>query len=115
MPIDTMCSSSLTAIHEACERLRRGDCAMAIAGGVNLYLHPENFLEMAALQMLSKEGKCRSFGESGDGIVPGEGVGVLLLKPLSKAVEDGDQIHAVIRGSHVNHGGRTNGYSVPNP
>lgn len=115
MPIDTMCSSSLTAIHEACERLRRGDCRMAIAGGVNLYLHPENFLEMSALQMLSQAGKCHSFGASADGMVPGEGVAALLLKPLSQAMADGDQIHAVIRGSHVNHGGRTNGYSVPNP
>ncbi|MEY4484011.1 MAG: beta-ketoacyl-acyl-carrier-protein synthase, partial [Verrucomicrobiota bacterium] len=115
MPIDTMCSSSLTAIHEACERLRRGDCRMAIAGGVNLYLHPENFLEMSALQMLSQEGKCHSFGAGADGMVPGEGVAAVLLKPLSQALADGDQIHAVIRGSHVNHGGRTNGYSVPNP
>ncbi|MEY4483621.1 MAG: hypothetical protein RL693_1073, partial [Verrucomicrobiota bacterium] len=115
MPIDTMCSSSLTAVHEACERLRRGDCVMAIAGGVNLYLHPDNYVELTALKMLSKDGKCRSFGKGGDGFVPGEGVGVVLLKPLSKALEDGDRIHAVIRGSHVNHGGKTNGYTIPNP
>jgi acyl transferase domain-containing protein/SAM-dependent methyltransferase/acyl carrier protein len=115
MPIDTMCSSSLTAVHEACERLRRGDCLMAIAGGVNLYLHPDNFIELSALKMLAKDGKCRSFGKGGDGFVPGEGVGVVLLKPLEKALEDGDRIHAVIRGSHVNHGGKTNGYTIPNP
>ncbi|NEZ65368.1 SDR family NAD(P)-dependent oxidoreductase [Leptolyngbyaceae cyanobacterium CCMR0082] len=115
MPVDTMCSSSLTAIHEACQRLRLGDCAMALAGGVNLYLHPANYVELSTLQMLSKDGRCRSFGNGGDGFVPGEGVAVVLLKPLVNAVADGDQIHAVIRGSRVNHGGRTNGYTVPNP
>ncbi len=115
MPIDTMCSSSLTAIHEACERLRQGVCHMAIAGGVNLYLHPTNYVELSALKMLSKDGKCRSFGKGGDGFVPGEGVGVVLLKPLSRAMADKDRIHAVIRATSVNHGGKTNGYTVPNP
>ena len=115
MPIDTMCSSSLTAIHEACERLRQGVCHMAIAGGVNLYLHPTNYVELSALKMLSKDGKCRSFGKGGDGFVPGEGVGVVLLKPLSMAIEDKDRIYAVIRATGVNHGGKTNGYTVPNP
>jgi acyl transferase domain-containing protein len=65
--------------------------------------------------MLSKEGKCRAFGEGGDGFVPGEGVGAVLLKPLSLAEKDGDHIYAIIRGTAVNHGGRTNGYTVPNP
>ncbi len=115
MPIDTMCSSSLTAVHEACERLRRGDCALALAGGVNLYLHPDNYVELSALKMLSKDGKCRSFGKGGNGFVPGEGVGVVLLKPLAKAIADQDRIYAVLRGTHVNHGGKTNGYTMPNP
>ena len=115
MPIDTMCSSSLTAIHEACERLRQGVCPMAIAGGVNLYLHPTNYVELSALQMLSKDGKCRSFGKGGDGFVPGEGVGVVVLKSLSQALQDRDRIHGVIRATCVNHGGKTNGYTVPNP
>ncbi len=115
LPVDTMCSSSLTAIHEACEHLRSGSCAMAIAGGVNLYLHPSSYVELCAAHMLSPSGQCRSFGEGADGFVPGEGVGCVLLKPLSKALADGDRIHALIRGSAVNHGGRTNGYTVPNP
>jgi acyl transferase domain-containing protein/acyl carrier protein/SAM-dependent methyltransferase len=115
MSIDTMCSSSLIAIHEACERLRRQDCRLALAGGVNLYLHPSNYVQMCALRMLSKDGKCKAFGQGGNGFVPGEGVGVVLLKPLSAAIRDRDNIYAVIRASHVNHGGKTNGYTVPNP
>jgi acyl transferase domain-containing protein/thioesterase domain-containing protein/acyl carrier protein/N-acetylglutamate synthase-like GNAT family acetyltransferase len=115
MPIDTMCSSSLTAIHEACEHLLRDECELAIAGGVNLYLHPINYVKMSAAHMLAKGRKCRSFGKGADGFVPGEGVGAVILKPLSQAVEDRDHIYAVIRGTSVNHGGKTNGYTVPNP
>ena len=115
MPIDTMCSSSLTAIHEACEHLRHGDCELAIAGGVNLYLHPSTYIVMSAGKMLSTNGSCKSFGKGGDGFVPGEGVGVVLLKRLSRAIKDEDRIHAVIRGTSVNHGGKSNGYTVPNP
>ena len=115
MPIDTMCSSSLTAIHEACEHLYRGECEMAIAGGVNLYLHPISYIALSSQGMLSKDGQCRSFGEGANGFVPGEGVGALLLKPFSKAKANGDHIHAVILGSHINHDGKTNGFTVPNP
>ncbi|WOZ36813.1 SDR family NAD(P)-dependent oxidoreductase [Paenibacillus polymyxa] len=115
MPVDTMCSSSLTAIHEACEHLYRGECELAMAGGVNLYLHPLSYVGLCANQMLSVDGQCKSFGKGGNGFVPGEGVGVVLLKPLSKAIADGDPIHAVIRGTSINHGGKTNGYTVPNP
>ena len=115
MPIDTMCSSSLTAIHEACEHLRHQDCEMAIAGGVNLYLHPSTYIALCAMQMLSPDGTCKSFGKGGNGFVPGEGVGVVLLKRLSRAIQDHDHIYAVICGSSVNHGGKTNGYTVPNP
>ncbi|MCK9638239.1 MAG: SDR family NAD(P)-dependent oxidoreductase, partial [Methylobacter tundripaludum] len=115
MPIDTMCSSALTAIHEACQHIRHGDCDMAIAGGVNLYLHPSTYVGLCSVYMLSRDGQCKSFGKGGNGFVPGEGVGAVLLKRLSQAVRDGDPIHAVIRGSSVNHGGKTNGYTVPNP
>jgi acyl transferase domain-containing protein/aryl carrier-like protein/UDP-glucose 4-epimerase len=115
MPVDTMCSSSLTAIHEACENLHRGTCEMAIAGGVNLYLHPSNYTALCSQGFLSSDGKCRSFGDGGSGFVPGEGVGAVLLKPLSRAIADGDDIYAVIRGTSVNHGGKTSGYTVPNP
>ncbi|WP_189227099.1 SDR family oxidoreductase, partial [Saccharothrix coeruleofusca] len=115
LPVDTMCSASLTAIHEACEHLRHGACELAIAGGVNLYLHPSTYVELSRARMLSTDGRCRSFGAGGDGFVPGEGVGAVLLKPLAAAEADGDPIHAVILGSAINHGGRTNGYTVPNP
>lgn len=115
IPIDTMCSSSLVAVHEACENLRRGECEVAIAGGVNLSLHPHMYVSLSAQRMLSPDGRCKSFGKGGNGYVPGEGVGVILLKPLSRALEDKDRIYAVIRGTSVNHGGKTNGYTVPNP
>ncbi|MBD2610773.1 SDR family NAD(P)-dependent oxidoreductase [Nostoc punctiforme FACHB-252] len=115
MPIDTMCSSSLTAVHEACQHLLNGSVQLAFAGGVNLYLHPSSYNILCASKMLSKDGRCKSFGNHGNGFVPGEGVGVVLLKPLSQAMADGDNIYAVIRGTHVNHGGKTNGYTVPNP
>ncbi len=66
-------------------------------------------------RFLSSKGRCESFGEGGDGYVPGEGVGAVLLKPLSKAKADGDHIYGLIKGTAVNHDGKTNGYSVPNP
>ncbi|MCX8131440.1 MAG: SDR family NAD(P)-dependent oxidoreductase [Clostridia bacterium] len=115
MPVDTMCSSSLTAIHEACEHILLGECDLAIAGGVNLYLHPSSYIKLCGAQMLSASGACKSFGKGGDGFVPGEGVGCVLLKRLSQAVKDRDHIYAVIKGSNINHGGKTNGYTVPNP
>lgn len=115
LALDTMCSSSLTAIHQACRSIQAGDCEAAIAGGVNLTLHPNKYLILSQSQFLSDNGKCLSFGAGGSGYVPAEGVGAVLLKPLSKAKQDGDQIYAVIRGSAVNHGGKTNGYTVPNP
>ena len=115
MAIDTMCSSSLTALHEACEQLRRGSCEMAIAAAVNLYTHPSSYRNLSANRMLSVDGVCKSFGLGANGFVPGEGVGALLLKPLEQAQAHGDVIHAVIRATHVNHGGKTNGYTVPSP
>lgn len=113
--VDTMCSSSLTAIHQACEDLHHGNCRLALAGGVNLYLHPQTYVRLCARRMLSSDGLCKSFGLGGNGFVPGEGVGVIVLKRLADALRDGDNIHGVIRATAVNHGGRTNGYTVPNP
>ncbi len=113
--IDTMCSSSLTAIHLACESLRRGESEVAIAGGVNVSIHPNKYVLLSQGKFASTDGRCRSFGEGGDGYVPGEGVGAVLLKPLEKAIADGDNIYAVVKGTSVNHGGKTNGYTVPNP
>ncbi|SEH40710.1 non-ribosomal peptide synthetase [Magnetospirillum fulvum] len=115
LAVDTMCSSSLTALHLACESLRAGSCRMALAGGVNLTLHPNKYLALAQGRFLSSSGRCGSFGEGGDGYVPGEGVGAVLLKPLAEAEADGDRILGIIRASALNHGGHTNGYTVPNP
>ncbi len=115
LAIDSACSSSLTAIHLACESLHRGQCRTALAGGVNLSLHPNKYRQLCQMKFASTDGKCRSFGAGGDGYVPGEGVGAVLLKPLSQAVRDGDHIYGVIKATGVNHGGKTNGYSVPNP
>ncbi|MEU4876999.1 amino acid adenylation domain-containing protein [Streptomyces sp. NPDC021608] len=115
MAVDTMCSSSLTAIHLACEAIRSGQCGAALAGGVNVTAHPNKYLMLAQRNYLSSDGRCRSFGAGGDGYVPGEGVGAVLLKPLDRALADGDHIHAVVKGTALNHGGRTNGYTVPSP
>ncbi|MGW3042847.1 SDR family NAD(P)-dependent oxidoreductase, partial [Kitasatospora sp. NPDC001159] len=113
--VDTMCSSSLTAIHLAVRDLRAGDTELAVAGGVNLHVHPYKYRFLGQGGFTSSDGRCRSFGADGDGYVPGEGVGAVLLRPLADAVRDGDHIHGVILGSSVNHGGRTNGFTVPNP
>jgi acyl transferase domain-containing protein/enoyl-CoA hydratase/carnithine racemase/acyl carrier protein len=115
MTIDTACSSSLTTVYMACESLRNEHCHAAIAGGTNLTIHPRKYTRLSQLNMLSKDGKCKSFGKGGNGYVPGEGVGAVLLKRLEDAVRDGDHIYAVIKGGALNHGGKTNGFTVPNP
>ena len=115
MPVDTACASSLTALHLACESLARRECRLALVGAVNLYLHPSKYDWLCQLQMLSRTGRCHTFGEMADGFVPGEGVGAVVIKPLSDAIADGDRILGVIRGTAVNHGGRTSGFTVPNP
>ncbi|MGZ8245099.1 SDR family NAD(P)-dependent oxidoreductase, partial [Methylomagnum sp.] len=113
--LDTACSSSLTALHLACQSLLAGDCEMALAGGVNLTLHPSKLVYLSQARFLSSDGRCRSFGAGGDGYVPGEGVGMVLLKPLDRALADGDRVYGVIRSSAANHGGRATGFTVPNP
>ncbi|WP_437581596.1 beta-ketoacyl synthase N-terminal-like domain-containing protein [Sorangium sp. So ce887] len=115
LSVDTACSASLTALHLAVESLNSGTCECALAGGVNLIVDPVHYMKLSAFRMLSPGDRCRSFGEHADGFVDGEGVGAVLLKPLHKALEDGDQIYGVIKGSMINAGGKTNGYSVPNP
>ncbi|MCE4949052.1 polyketide synthase, partial [Streptomyces albulus] len=109
MAVDTMCSSSLTALHLACESLRRGESDLAIAGGVNVSVHPYKYVFLSQGGYLSTDGRCRSFGAGGSGYVPGEGVGAVLLKPLARAVADGDHIYGVVLGEALNHGGKTNG------
>src|SRR6186713_3719724 len=106
LAVDTMCSSSLTAIHLACESLKRGECSAALAGGVNVSIHPNKYLELSQGQFASTKGRCESFGRGGDGYVPGEGVGAVLLKPLHRAIADGDRIHGIIKSSSINHGGK---------
>ncbi|WP_133169277.1 SDR family NAD(P)-dependent oxidoreductase, partial [Streptomyces sp. MH60] len=113
--VDTACSSSVTALHLAVESLRRGESTCALAGGVNLMPHPQKYLQLARGRWLSRDGRCRAFGEGGTGYVPGEGVGAVLLKPLDRALADGDHVHGVIRSARVNHSGRTSGFTVPSP
>jgi len=115
MTVDTACSSSLTSIHLACQDLKHRKTDLAIAGGVNLSIHPNKYLELSMSQFISTQGHCESFGEGGEGYIPGEGVGVVLLKRLQDAEKDGDHIYGVIKGSAINHGGKTNSYTVPNP
>ena len=113
MVVDTMCSSALVAIHEACEYIRQGKGTMALAGAVNLYVHPATYMSLSRGQMLSDSEKSAAFGRGGTGFVPGEGVGVVVLKAYDQALKDGDSIYAVIRGSAVNHKGRTKSYAAP--
>ncbi len=113
--VDSACSSSLVAVHLAIQSLLSGDCEMALAGAVNLNLHPAKYLFLSSSAFLSSEGKCRGFGEGGNGYVPSEGVAVLVLKTLAAAEADGDRIYGVIKGTAVNHGGKATGYTVPNP
>jgi acyl transferase domain-containing protein/tryptophanase len=115
LTLDTACSSSLTTIYLACEAIYAGECTAAIVGGVNLDLHQAKFDIDWAGGALSADGVCRSFGKGANGYVAGEGVGALFLKPLDRAVQDGDNIYGVIKSAVVNHGGRTSGYTVPNP
>ena len=113
--IDTMCSSSLTSVYLACMNLKNKDIDYAIAGGVNIDVHPSKHLYLSKLGFASKDGRCRSFGEGGTGYVPGDGVGAIMLKRLSDAVKDGDRIYAVIKSIEINHSGKSTGYSAPNP
>jgi len=113
MSIDTACASSLTAVHQACRALHDGECDMAFAGGVQVILSPTNLVAFARDGILSKRGGCKPFSQDADGYIFGEGVGILLLKPLDQALRDGDRIRAIIRGSAVNHNGRSNGLSAP--
>lgn len=111
--VDTMCSSSAMAIHVACRDLAAGACEVAVAGGVNLTLHPKKFIALSEGQLIGSHPGCRSFAQ-GDGFLPAEGVGAVLLKPLAKARADGDRVLAVIRATATGHGGRGGGYTVPN-
>ncbi|MCP4347107.1 MAG: SDR family NAD(P)-dependent oxidoreductase [Desulfobacterales bacterium] len=114
MSIDTACSSSLIAVHTACQSLRTGESDLALAGGVQLILSPEVYIFLSKIQALSPDGRCKTFDASADGFGRGEGCGVIVLKRLSDAKADGDNILALIRGSAINHDGPSSGFTVPN-
>jgi phthiocerol/phenolphthiocerol synthesis type-I polyketide synthase C len=114
LAVDTACSSSLVALHHACSSLRSGEASAALVGGVSLLLHPYPFVGFTKASMLSATGRCRAFDASGDGYVRAEGGAVLFLKPLSRALADGDTIQAVIRATGVNSdGGQKTGMTIP--
>ncbi len=112
--VDTMCSAALVAVHMACRALADGECELAVAGGVNLLIHPKKYLGLSALLMLGSHRGCRSFADS-DGYLPGEGVGMVVLKPLGRAEADGDTIQAVIRHTAQKHSGRGIGFGSQDP
>jgi 3-oxoacyl-(acyl-carrier-protein) synthase/2-polyprenyl-3-methyl-5-hydroxy-6-metoxy-1,4-benzoquinol methylase/acyl carrier protein len=111
--IDTACSSSLVAVHLACQGLLNHETDMALAGGVNLWFSPESYQAMSQAGMLSPDGQCKTFDDSANGIVVGEGVGAVVLKRLRDAESDNDHIYGVILGSGINQDGRTNGITAP--
>jgi phthiocerol/phenolphthiocerol synthesis type-I polyketide synthase C len=113
MSVDTACSSSLVAFHQACQAIQSGDSSAAIVAGVSLHLHPMGFINFSKTSMLSPAGRCTPFDEAGKGYARSEGAGVVLLKRLSKAVEDGDEILAVVAASGVNCDGKTSSLTVP--
>ncbi|MEK7327740.1 MAG: polyketide synthase, partial [Chloroflexota bacterium] len=112
--LDTACSSSLVAIHLACQSLRAGESRLALAGGVNLMLAPETTVTLTKYHMLASDGHCKAFDASADGFVRGEGCAVVVLKRLSDAVTDGDNILALIRGTAANQDGPSSGLTAPN-
>lgn len=115
LAIDTACSSSLIAMKRAVTSIRSGECDLAIAGGVNVLLHPKLYIAFSKAGMLSEDGRCKTFDRTANGYVRGEGVGAVFLKPLAKAEKDGDHIYGIIRGAGENHGGHVSGLTVPNP
>jgi myxalamid-type polyketide synthase MxaB len=115
MAIDTACSSSLVAVHLACQSIWHGESTMALAGGVNVLLLPTIMVGFSKGGFLSGDGRCKSFDASANGYVRSEGAGIVVLKPMSQAQADGDDIYALIRGSAVNQDGWTNGLAAPNP
>jgi len=114
MPIDTACSSSLVALHVACHSLRMKESNLALVGGVNLILTPEIHIAFSKLQAISPDGPCKTFDASANGYARGEGCGFVVLKRLTDAINDADNILAVVKGSAVNQDGKSSGFTVPN-
>ncbi|NUP27177.1 MAG: acyltransferase domain-containing protein, partial [Nocardia sp.] len=113
--VDTACSSTLVAVHQAVQALRAGDADVAVAGGVNMLLIPMTTLGFDKNGAVSKDGRIKAFSADADGMVRSEGAGLVVLKRLADAEHDGDNILAVIKGSAVNSDGRSNGLIAPNP
>lgn len=114
LSVDTACSSSLVALHLACLSLRNQECDVAIAGAAQLHLSPQTSVFLSRSKALAPDGRCKPFDAGADGFGRGEGCGVVVLKRLSDAIASKDLIRAVIRGSAVNHDGRSSGLTVPN-
>ncbi len=114
MAVDTACSSSLVAVHEAVKSLRSGESTLAIAGGVNVILTPDITINFSKAGVMAPDGRCKTFDAAADGYGRAEGAGVVVLKPLSRALEDGDPVYAVLLASATNNDGKTNGLMAPN-
>ncbi|MFA6471986.1 MAG: type I polyketide synthase [Candidatus Latescibacterota bacterium] len=111
--VDTACSSSLVAVLLAVESLRKGECPVALTGGVNLILSPVSFIALSSIRGIASDGRCRAFGEGATGFGRGEGCGIVVLKRLDDARADGDRIHAVILGGATGHDGKSAGFTAP--
>ncbi|PRP97903.1 Erythronolide synthase, modules 3 and 4 [Enhygromyxa salina] len=115
LTVNTASSSSLVAVHLACQSLRAGETTMAVAGGINLIITPHGSVVMTKLGTQNPAGQCRAFDAGANGYVRAEGGGLVVLKPLSRAIADGDRIYCLIRGSAANNDGFSNGLTAPNP
>ncbi|MBE9170244.1 type I polyketide synthase [Pleurocapsales cyanobacterium LEGE 06147] len=114
MAIDTACSSALVAVHLACQSLQQKESELCLVGGVNLILSPEPTITFSQAQMMAADGRCKTFDAAADGYVRGEGCGIVVLKRVSDALKDGDNIQALIAGSALNQDGLSNGLTAPN-
>ena len=115
MAIDSACSSSLVTIHLAAQSIRAGESDMALVGGINLITSPDSTVAMSKFGAMAKDGQSKAFDARANGYVRGEGAGLLVLKPLSKALKDGNPIYCIVKGSAVNNDGYSNGLTAPNP
>lgn len=113
MTIRTACSASLSGLHLACQALRNGDCETALVAGSSLIMDPSMTLDMSQQGVLSPSGSCKTFDAAADGFARGEAINAILIKPLDKAIRDGDPVRAVIRSTAVNSDGKTSHLGSP--